>query len=796
MKAVWTCARGQLRQRWRALASLALIAGLGGGAAIAAAAGARRAETVYPRFRVATHAFDEVISVSGDVPVTKQDAFLRPVTRLPAIASYSAVHVFACTVTGPSGFGETFPDIFPVASPDGRLGTTIDRVKILSGRPADPMRADEAVLSPIPAKHLGARVGNTLTLRFPDGSRQIHVVGIGLVAGDVDPGAGGYLPVVLLTPAFYAQNAQRPDPDFAGPVLVVRVRGGSAGAAELTMELARTSDKLQAGLTAAPQDAAVARTARFQAIGLAVFAGLAIVTILAIFAQLLARQIFLDSDDHNALRALGMSRRQLRALSLLRVAVVAVGAAIVAVGLAVAFSPLFPIGLFRQLEPSPGVRVDLAALWLGAAGTILLIALAGVWPAWRVRAAAGRAQNAISPRANRTANLLAEASFPPTAVAGVRMALERGHGEMSVPIRTTIFGSALALIALTAALGFGASLDTLVGTPRLSGWDFDVIYSGPTQAGTDAVAHRLVAEGTARSYAFGNVPDLRIGGEIINALLFKPGSFGPSIIAGRRPEGSDEIALGPKTLRVLHTAIGETVPVQMLDPSTDTPVGAPSKLRIVGTAATPQFFFTHAGSGVGAVITDAFAISKGLTADVVDSSAYIRFSPGVSLDRGIERLKALAPPNQFFLLQRSESSDLTNLEGVSNLPHIGAGLLAIVAAATLVHTLVTSARRRRRDLAILRALGFLRRQVALTIAWQATTVIAISLAIGLPLGVIAGRLGWRLFVGQLGFVPEAVVPLLQVLLIIPIAIALANIVASIPARAAARAEPVAALRGE
>src|SRR5438445_10758781 len=121
MAAVLFKARSELRTRWRALVSLALIAGIGGGAAIAAVAGARRADSVYPRFRAATNAFDEVIGVSGDVPVAKQDVVLQPATRLPAIADFSLVHTFACTVTGASGFSEVLPDIFPVATPDGRL---------------------------------------------------------------------------------------------------------------------------------------------------------------------------------------------------------------------------------------------------------------------------------------------------------------------------------------------------------------------------------------------------------------------------------------------------------------------------------------------------------------------------------------------------------------------------------------------------------------------------------------------------------------------------------------------------
>jgi len=72
----------------------------------------------------------------------------------------------------------------------------------------------------------------------------------------------------------------------------------------------------------------------------------------------------------------------------------------------------------------------------------------------------------------------------------------------------------------------------------------------------------------------------------------------------------------------------------------------------------------------------------------------------------------------------------------------------------------------------------------------------ISLSIGLPLGAVAGRLGWRLFVGRLGYVPVPVLPLLQVLLIIPAAIVLANVIASVPARSASRVEPVVGLRAE
>src|SRR5579864_8069220 len=372
MAAVLYKARNDLRTRWRALVSLALIAGIGGGAAIAAAAGARRADSAYPRFRAATNAFDAVISVNTNVDnvgIPQQFAALKVAARLPAITAYSLIDGFTCAVTGPSGVTSAQTDIFPIASPDGRAGTTIDRVKILTGRLPDPSRADEGVLSPIQAQHFGARLGSSLILRFSDVERKVTLVGIGIAAGEVDPTAGSYVPFLLLTPAFYAQN-ERPD-HSGGPSLLVTIHGGLAGLGELATEVADARInlpgvangskpiQLQSMISPVSQDAAVARTAGFQAVGLAIFAGLALLTVLAIFSQLLARQILLGSNDHSALRALGISDRQLTMLSLVSVAVVGIGAAIVAVGVAIAGSPLFPIGVMRQLEASPGVRVEI-----------------------------------------------------------------------------------------------------------------------------------------------------------------------------------------------------------------------------------------------------------------------------------------------------------------------------------------------------------------------------------------------------------------------------------------------------
>ncbi len=126
---------------------------------------------------------------------------------------------------------------------------------------------------------------------------------------------------------------------------------------------------------------------------------------------------------------------------------------------------------------------------------------------------------------------------------------------------------------------------------------------------------------------------------------------------------------------------------------------------------------------------------------------------------------------------------------------ITAGVAAI-AAATLAHTLATAIRRRRRNLAILKTLGFDRRQVFATVAWQATTFAAIGVVVGLPLGVAIGRWIWHLFAEQIGVIPEPVTPLPLILLVAPAAVLLANLVAVLPARSGARTRPAIVLRAE
>ncbi len=129
-------------------------------------------------------------------------------------------------------------------------------------------------------------------------------------------------------------------------------------------------------------------------------------------------------------------------------------------------------------------------------------------------------------------------------------------------------------------------------------------------------------------------------------------------------------------------------------------------------------------------------------------------------------------------------------------PPLLAGLLACLAALSLGHALVTSVRCHRRDLAVLKTVGFTRGQVSATVAWHATTVAALALAVGLPCGVAGGRWLWRLFAAQLGVATDPLTPLVPLVVAVPVTVVVANLAAGIPAWRGGRIRPAPVLRAD
>jgi putative ABC transport system permease protein len=175
----------------------------------------------------------------------------------------------------------------------------------------------------------------------------------------------------------------------------------------------------------------------------------------------------------------------------------------------------------------------------------------------------------------------------------------------------------------------------------------------------------------------------------------------------------------------------------------------------------------------------------------------VRFVPGVSRDAGLaaiaKDIRGLPNP---YVTAAERPANVVSLASIARVPVLLSGVLALIALGTLAHMLVSSARRRRRDLAVLKILGFTRWQVQRAVASQATTIMAIALLVGLPAGTVGGRWAWRVFAAQLGVLPEPALPLTTIVIAIPAALALANLIAAAPGRAAARTQPATVLRTE
>jgi hypothetical protein len=835
MPAIWMRLRTELRAHLAATAALILLVGVAGGVVIAAAAGARRTDTAFPRFVKSSRAADVLISPND----LGQKGFYADIERLPQIERSSVgAGVFALHLR-PDGRVDPSAAL-PFASVDRTTMFSVSRPKLIEGHMPDPDRATEAIANRFLAAqyhlHAGSRI-TYLTFKIPrevadpsqvkpsDGTVvTFTITGIGVFPNDIVPVADlDRAPTLYMTPAYYRKYADPNVLPFDG--IFVRLKPGMSVDAihrdvdrlalkhqkDIGGPLADTPNvppsQLYFFADEADHNARVQAAIRPQSIALALFALLAAAAFVLAIGQILSRQLFLDASEYPILRGLGMTRRDLFTLATLRVSLIGFAGGVIAIVVAFLASPIFPVGPARLAEPSPGFSANLAVLGIGLIGTLVALLAVTAYPAWRSAGAAagvlGAAEVRGSQRPSRIARTTARTGATPTVATGVRMALEPGHGRTAVPVRTALVGLIAAIAAVTAAFTYATSLNRLVTTPRLYGWNWDLYLHGFGPIAPTTAIKQAADDPTVDQISGGDYGTVAIAGRLIPAVGVEPikGALYPTIVEGRPPVGDDEIVLGASSLRTVHAAIGETIPVAI--------DGKARPMRVVGQAVFPSLgrgSFTPTGLGEGAMVTASNLIPPGTTDEEKFNFVIVRVRPGadplVFQNRLIEAVARIDPnsdcasPVGCAGSPAERPAELANYARVRATPLILAGLLAVIAAAMIGHALVTSVRRRRHDLAILKTLGFVRRQVSATVAWQATTFAVIALALGLPIGVAVGRWIWTVFADQLGVPPEPVVSLPIVLLAVPAVLLLANAIAAVPGRVASRTQPAAILRTE
>ncbi len=819
----WAYGRAQLRRRWTSAVVIALLVGTAGGVVLTAYAGARRTDTAYPRYLTATHAADFLIS-TGNSGTPATNTFYRHVEALPQVQRSGVLFGPSLLAVSRSGQldlgGPNFVQTY--ASEDGRAGYTVDSLKLLTGRMPRPGRPYEAAANRTLALRWHLRIGSTFKMfavntnasaaTAPQVVRHekpltFTITGIGVSYDEVVPVASNDgLPTLFLTPAYYLAHHTPAETNFDGVAVQLRP-GASHSAFDAATTAAWGAAGGQRALNAlfvadlTQHYARVERAIKPDGLVLELFALFVAIGALVAIGDVLAREVQLSSVEHPTLRALGFDQGQLVATAMLWLTVpVVVGALLSVVGAAMA-SPLMPIGAARLAEPRPGLAINFSVLGFGFGALVIMFCGLSLLVAWLVSRSSipGKSDaRVVAARPWRGAETLGRAGFPPSAVNGLSMAIASGRSKATVPVRSAIIGAVLAVASIVGAVTFGANLDRLVSTPALYGvtWNagLDDQFGALSRAQVLAATRQLAGVTGVAAGAYGG--DVSIDGVTVPAVGIDSlrGSLFPTIVKGRRPVGPGEIGLGAETMRQLEARLGDWVTLR---------AGLQSRrLKVVGEVVFPSFgegSFTPTDLGEGAITT-----SRIMAQTPGGPNGYnfvlLRFSrravpAGVAaLTRiaargGCEAVACIMTPRAML------PTDVKSYEGVKATPLYLAGILSFFGAAMIGHALVTSVRRRRRELALLKTLGLSTRQVAASVAWQASAFAAIGLVVGLPAGVLLGRWLWQIFASEVGVPGTSIFPL-KALLVVPVVLILANLIAAVPGQSAAHTRVAHVLRAE
>lgn len=833
LRFAWYRFRATFAARRGGYLALVLLIGLVGGLALGAIAAARRTQSSFATYLASTNPSDlgvgtAVLNPAAGLDTGYNPGLVRTIAHLPHVERVSTSVGIDVLPVAPNG-APVNDAYFPATAGNGLgsvdgIGLTTDRLSVTEGRLPNAARADEIAMLAGPAAalhlHVGDRVllglytnAQTLSPQFGTAAvapyRTVNARFVGLVvdshtilADDIDSQVSE---VAYFTPALtrqllgccvnYAETA-------------VKVAGGARNDAAVQNEIAGVipaGTPLVISNSRADTLAKAQRSLRPESIALTVFGGIAALAGLLIAGQIIGRALRLGSNEAATLRALGSSPVMTAADALIGLMAAIIAGALLAAIVAVALSPLAPLGPVRAVYPSLGVSFDWFVLGTGVAALIVVLSAVAVGLALRWDPGrAARRREAQPERDSLVAQAAAVSGLPVPAVTGIRFALAPRAGRETVPVRSALLGTTLAVLVLMGTITFGASLDSLVSTPRLFGWNWDeALASGGGDIPGQQAATLLGHDGSVAAWSGYYFGLLRIDGRLVPVLGGRPGtSVQPPVLTGHGLLRPDEVVLGAVTLAQLHTHIGDSVVVS-------SGTGPTTALRVVGTATMPTLGnggLEHLEMGTGALLDDHLIPGSQLNLfsnpAAGPSTIFMNLRPGADRRTAVRSLQQIAArlSNNFnfgvFIAPVAHPAEIVNYRSLGTTPAILGGALAAGAVAGLALTLVASVRRRRRELALLKTVGLTRRQLAATVAWQSSVAVVVGVVVGVPLGIVLGRVLWDLFANEIHAVPAPVVPAVWTAVVAVGAFVAGNLVAAIPGRIAARTPTAVLLRAE
>jgi hypothetical protein len=844
--------RSTFGRRWSGYLALVVLVGLVGGLGLGSLAGARRTQSSFSTFLASTNPSDLQVSIygtgAGGANNPNYDpALTAAIARLPHVTHVAA----GMEVVGAPLTADGSPRIrvtglaYPFGSVD-RLFFSQDRFGISAGRMSSPDRPDEIVVAPVVAQLLGWHVGQVVPYGFYTQAQQnepgfgtnavkpalredLTIVGLGSLNSEIVEDDVDVLPTFIpLTPALTRTMLASGQQLSGALTFGIQTAGGMATVPAVERELSHLipANVQFSDHALAPVVDKADRALKPIAIALGVFGGVALLAALLIAVQLIARRLRMDAADLDVLRALGAGPGDTVVDGLVGLEAAILGGSLLAGVVALVLSPLAPLGPVRSVDPSIGLSADWTVLGFG----VLLLVV--VLSALALLLALVRAPHrvALRPRIRsasgaRVVTSLAGAGLSAPGVVGVRMALEPGEGRSAVPVRSALVGTALAVALVVTTVTFASSLHTLVSTPSLYGWNWTYMLNPVGSGGGDVppvalsdLSHDPYVAGASGADFF----DAQIDGQGVPILQTDAGaSVSPPILSGHGLDGAHQIVLGAATMAQLHKHLGQYVTVTYGNPANAPLYVPPTRLQIVGTATFPAVGFAstvsdHTSMGTGALLAFQmlpkafFQLIEGSGAASGPNLVFIRMRPdappaaalasvqriATQADRVLATLPGGSAGNAVVVQGVQRPAEIVNYKTIGATPAVLVSALALGAVIALALTLISSVRQRRRDLALLKTIGFVRRQLAAAVAWQASVAAVVGLVVGIPLGIVAGRWLWNLFAEQIYAVPYPTVPLTSVVLVAVGTLLLANVVAAVPARTAARTPTALMLRSE
>jgi ABC-type lipoprotein release transport system permease subunit len=785
----------RLRLRRHRLASLVavLLITIVGGAVLSTLAAGRRTQSAFARLEDQTRVTNGFVGLSEDPQ--QADAQAAEIVDMPEVDGWARV-----TLTGGHVYGGA-PDAFiGLAFPqDDRVRHDVERPRIVQGRAPDIHAPFEIVMGESRARKLGLRVGDELPLETYTQKQITEELSVGKNPGQ---GKGPRLSLRLVglergprqvitdqetendlmpvTPAFLQTVKPLPGA-FVKNALIVRVPN-EADMPAFVRRVTSTPDLKNLDVQTT-NGSRVVDTTDLVARALYAFALISAICGTVALALFFARRASADIGDDDTLAAMGVTRNERRAatvLDLLPAIVIGVMGAIV---VAIVVSVWMPFGLAGRIEPVPGLDIDWLVLVPGAAVLFLGCVLLTAAVAWRTIGWHARE----SRHASFATRLVEGVRARPAPAAGVRMALERGRGARAVPVGLALVGAVLVISGITGALTFGASLRRVLDEPRARGMSWDVQATDPD--GKTILADPDVASATLAVSQTITINDTTVEARGLKTVRGEPPAM---FIEGRAPNAIDEVALGRKTRRALHVGTGDVVHAAG-------PAGT-FDLRVVGTAVFSGMSDDPALAEGAALTYEALdrivRSDEGDLGEAGNPAYVVTFASGLDKGGAIDRLNAALNPQGYGVDVPATPAELRRLRDVRRLPVALAIFVGLLGAIAVGYAFVTAVQRRRGDLAMHKALGMTRRGVRVIVLTQATTTVLVGIVLGVPLGLLAARFVWRIQVDNLGARFVVVAPLLALAAVCGGAVVIGNLCSVLPATRAARTRPAVTLRTE